>query len=247
MWIFVWILLSVFVLGVFAWSIQILFQQKKVWKAFADKHGWHYEAGKMTASPSMMGAFGDHRVALFSDSRQMPDARGQRFFSVIEIEMDGGMPMGGVFATPDMAPLLNGLNFTQTFNPAGDNWKASYIVRTNDKEALKDYLTPERQKALHAIFSMKGASAIFLFDQEAAALRIETVDPLRGEERLEKILVQFVKAADMLSLKGDGAGKTENKKPAPKSKKPKTEKAKKAPKEVPSKADDAPAQDETEK
>lgn len=203
MWFFIWFLLSLFVLGVFGWSLLILEAQKKAWRSYAKKYGMEYRTGRFMDSPALAGRIDKRRVFIYTNAKQTADLRGQRFVTVIEIEMGHGIPAGGgLFATADMAPLADQFNFSDTFVPmagAKNDWNSAYLVRCRDTKAVEAYLTPARQKILHTIFSMKNAAALFVFDEHEAVLRVETADPLRDPERLEKIVTQFLSAIQKLA------------------------------------------------
>jgi hypothetical protein len=199
MWIFLWVVLSLFVLGVFAWSMFILQEQKKAWYNFAKKTGLTYKAGKFTDAPIVTGMVKQHKVTFFTDSLRTQDIRGRRFVTTIEIEMGSGMATTAVLATPDYSDFLAPLQFPQTYQPAGP-WNAAYIVKTRNKDVLASYLTPERAKIINSLFSTKGLSSIFFFDPQDSILRIETPDPLRQADRLENLARRVYLVADGLTL-----------------------------------------------
>lgn len=198
MWIILWVVLSVFVLGVFAWSQRILVQQKRAWAAFAKKNGFLYEPGKFMAAPAMAGKTGPYVVAFYTDAQQTGDARGQRLVSVLEIELGRGIPGAGAIGTKEMAGFIGGLKFKESFEPDFPDWKKEWVLRAREAAAVNAYLTKERLDALRDLFSMKAAS-MFFFDELASLIRIETVDPLKDPERLEKILKRLVPIADRLA------------------------------------------------
>ena len=199
MWFFLWLVLSVFVMGFFLWSMAILQQQKKAWYFFAKKMGFTYKAGKYTDSPVVTGVVKHYKVTFFTDSLRANDIRGRRFVTTIEIEMGGGMPATSVLATKDFGDYLAPLRNTETYQPPGP-WDKSYIVKTKSKEALARYLTPERVKILSGIFSIKNSAGLFFFDSRDCILRIETPDPLRDAERMEKMARRLFTAVDGLAL-----------------------------------------------
>lgn len=201
MWIGItlWAVASAFVIGVTVWSLRILFQQKKAWASFAKKHGLSYEKSKFMESPRVGGFFGGRKVALYGTSRPTADARRQRFVTVIEVEMGPGTPAAAAFGTAEFSDFLESLIFKQPYRPEGVDWKEGWRVVAAEADALKAYMTPARIKALHNVFSMSGAAVLFFFDDFDSVLRVETSDPLRSEEKVDKIIRQFVKVADILA------------------------------------------------
>ena len=199
MWLFLWLVLSVFVMGFFLWTMAILQQQKKAWYFFAKKMGFTYKAGKYTDSPIVTGMYNNYKATFFTDSLRVNDIRGRRFVTTIEIELGAGMPTTAVLATKDFNDYLAPLRNTQTYQPPG-TWDKSYIVKTKNKEILVRYLTPERVKILSGLFSIKNAASLFFFDPQDCILRIETPDPIRDAERMEKMIRRLFTAVDGLAL-----------------------------------------------
>lgn len=198
MWVFIWILLSAFIIGVFVWSLYTLGQQKTAWRSFAQKNGLSYRPGRFNESPYVEGPMEGFQVALFADMKLTPDMRGQRYVTVIEIELKRGMPTGGVVATAAMAPYLAELSFSESFAPDYKGWKPEYILRGRNSKALEDYLTVPRLKLLAALFEMKNSNVLYFFDEDNAALRIETMDPMRSAAHVEKMVRQFLSAVPKL-------------------------------------------------
>lgn len=199
MWIFLWLVLSLFVLGVYAWSQRILMQQKHAWSTFAKKNGFLYEGGKFTSAPAMAGKMGPHTASLYTGVQTTSDARGQRFVTVLQFEMGKGTPAAGAVSTKELEPFISALKFKETFVPDFRDWKTEYIIRTRDAGAMQKFLTHDRLETLHSVFSMKNSSALFFFDELDSVLRIETSDPLTNPVRLEKILKRLAAAADKLA------------------------------------------------
>ncbi len=200
MWIFLWIILSLFVLGIFGWQSWILWEQKKAWKAFARKNGMEYEPRRSLDSAIVRGTIGGFRMTLFSDSKQTNDIRRERYVSVIEFELGDGMPTGAAIGTSDMKPFIDTLSFTQNLTPDYEKWTGGYVARTRDREALRLYLTQPRLDALVGLFGMNNASVLYFFDELDCVLHIETIDPLRDPEKLDRIINRIVRAVNVLAI-----------------------------------------------
>ena len=199
MWLMIWIVFSVLMLGFVAWTMLVLLQQKKAWKTFALKNDLNYNSDSMTASPSVQGRYQKRGFALYSDVQKTTDIRGQRYVSVVEIQLGDGMPTGGVVATSGLKVFTDQLIFDETIDVSVEGWDDSYIVRARDKANLKAYLTEPRAKFLSKIFKMKNATVLFFFDELESILRIETTDPLRDAERLQKIMDQIMAGVKILT------------------------------------------------
>ena len=196
MWIFLWFLLSAFVIGVSGWSLSILQQQKKAWQEFAKKNNLAYVAGGLTGSPSVSGRLKNHQISLYTDTQQTSDVRGQRFVIVIEVVLGPGMPTGAAIATKEYRDFLASLKMNETYLPQIAGWSPEYIVKTRSREALSRYLTDERAAILHSLFVMKNSMVLFFFDEIEGVLRIETGDPLRNAAHLCRRADGIVLAAD---------------------------------------------------
>lgn len=195
----IWLALSGFVFVIYAWSLRVLFQQKKAWKVFAEKNKMQYDGGRLTSPPSMTGMFSGYRVFMYTDTEQTFDMRGQRYVCVIEIELGMGMFVSTAIATKEMTSFVLSLTtLSQEFKPQSSNWDDSYIIRTRNASIMKRYLTEDRLKALHSLFGMKSSSAIFFFDDVEAVFRVQTTDPLRDPEKIKRILTRIVSQIEIL-------------------------------------------------
>lgn len=201
LWFFIWIVLSTFILSVFAWSVQILLKQKKAWKAYAAKMNLSYTGGaKFMSSPTVTGKIKNYPVSLFTSQQAAADIRGQRFSTIIEIALGSGMPDNGVAGTAAMAELINGLNMPHAFVPTDKNWDPTWLIRTRSLSMMERYMTQARIDALKRIFKMNILSALFIFDQQEGVFRIETADALSDGEKLEKIMSGLIQQIDILAV-----------------------------------------------
>ena len=192
MWgVFLWAVISAFIIGTFLWSTIILFQQKRAWEAYAKKHKLAYEPSGLFGPPVIRGKIGENRFTFFTDVQKTRDVRGQRMVTVIEVEMGPGMPAAAAMASKEFREFIGELNLSGTFDPNSPDWKPDYVLQTRSVDRLKQYLTPERIKTLHSLFSMRNSVALFFFDTHEAVLRIETPDPLQDAVHMEKITIRL--------------------------------------------------------
>lgn len=196
----IWFVLSAFVLAVYGWSMKILFEQKEAWRKFAEKHKLDYKSEKLTSPPYLTGRYKDHRLYVYSGVQATNDVSGQRFVTIIEIELGKGVPVAGAVGTGNLGRFILGLNFEQEYAPNSEYWDTAYTLKTRDATLLKLYLTEDRLKALQSLFKMKNASVLYFFDDVESVLRIETPDPLRNAGRMEKIFDRIYKALDILMI-----------------------------------------------
>lgn len=151
----------------------------------------------------MKGLVYGHQVAFFPDVQATQDQRGQRFVTVLEFDVGQGMPTGAMISTANFATFASNLNFAQTLEIDYPGWDKTRIVRARDAAALKDYLTKDRLEFLHNIMTMKNATALYFFDEENAIVHIETSDPIRDEQRMEKIVQKITASLSKLKLTPD--------------------------------------------
>lgn len=198
-WIFIWAVLSAFVLGVFAWSLRILFQQKAAWRAYAEKMKLTYANGpRFLSSPNLSGAIGAYGFGLYTEEQKSDDARNQRFSTILEIALRRGLPAIGAMGTIRVVPLIHTLHLPQSMVPEDKEWDPSWMVRGRNAAMIRAYLTPARMEIIKKIFRMKILSALLVFDEQDMVLRIETADPLNNKDRLEKIVKGLIQQAEGL-------------------------------------------------
>lgn len=188
-WFFLWILFSVFVLGIFFWSIRTLLMQRRAWRTFATALNLTYQNGdRFLSSPSVNGSLGSYGFSLHTEQLRTDDMRGERFSMVVEFSLRRGLPTFGAVATKRLVPFLDTLDMPQSWRPEDAEWDESWVVRARNVTVAQTYLTPERRETIKKIFRMKALSVMFVFDRQDAVLRIETADPLIDSQKLEKIV-----------------------------------------------------------
>ncbi len=200
-WLLIWVFAVVFIFGIFVWSMQILFKQKKAWADFAKKNTLQYTPGALMKSPSVNGLYKGYPLSVFSEEQPTPDQRGRRFRSVLQFELPSGMPTEGVVASGEGHGFANSLtDLTHVIVPEIPGFPQTVLIRTSNHEELKPYLTDERYKSLQALMTIKSISAVFIFDRSATFLRFETSDPLADSGKLERLCAKIAEHAKVLSL-----------------------------------------------
>lgn len=197
-WFLLWFVLSAFVLGAFAWSTRVLFQQKRAWGAFAKTARMTVTPGALLSSPQIQGVWDAFRFSLVSEEQKSPDARGTRFRSILELHRQIPMRFSGAVGFGDLEQQLGALNLPTTFIPQSPSWKPNWFLRTSDAAAMNDYLTEDRIKALESVFRVKAASALLVFDGMNVLLRLETPDALTDVRKLEAIVKRMTDSAHIL-------------------------------------------------
>ena len=200
-WILVWIFISVALLGFLAWSLFISFQQKKVWKAFAEKHKLRYKSNSLMETPELGGVFDDYKIACFENEHGGVDQRGgSRKMIAVEVSLESSLPIDGGIAGGGMVELIKELAFGAEIVPEHKHWDKSYIAAGSNRYVLKSYLTDERLDALIKLMRIKNAWTILIFRGDRMLIRIDTPNPLAEGEYFEKLMHLMVDTAKVMEV-----------------------------------------------
>lgn len=197
-WFVLWIFFSVFILGVFFWSLQILLRQKAAWKQYAARHNLSYQSGSLMQSPTVTGLVSGYELGLFSEARTENDSKGRKFRTVLQLDLKPGMPAEGVISSAGMAAIVSTLDIKESFKPESAEWDDKIIVKATNPEKLHPYFTPARIKALKALMGTKGVEAMLIFNENETFLRFETPDPLDSIEKVDRLVTKICGVADIL-------------------------------------------------
>lgn len=197
-WFLIWVFLAVFITGIFLWSAQILFRQKKTWGDFAKKHKLNARSIALMKSPIVSGDFRGFNIHLYSEEQPTEDQRGRRFRTILQVELPP-MPVAGIVASSRSHAFANGLvDLNEVYVPEFPGWDSSLLIKTANVELLKPYLTDERLRALLSLLTIKTFNALYIFDKTAGFLRLETPDPLYDMQKLERLLSKVTDQATLL-------------------------------------------------
>ncbi len=230
-WIFLWLILTVIILGATFWSTIILYRQKAAWERFARIHKMTYLRGKLMESPTVEGMIGACKISLFTAMRQGENDRKNRMVSVIEIALPHGMIDGGAAGTPEMVPFMQSLETIKPMEVSHEKWQENYTFMGRNQDALKLYLTPERLEALAHILVLKNADILVMFDGNQAVIRVETVDPMLVPQKLDKIITRLIADGEKLAVDEEEFKQIESKAVPDEAKSETDEEEKSAPKE----------------
>jgi hypothetical protein len=200
-WLALWIVLSLTLMGFLAWTLLISYKQKRAWKAFAARHKLRYASGRMMQSPEMDGLIEDYRFSFFTSEHNSPDARTSRKLATVEIMLGSALPIEGGVASGSMIPVLKALDLKFEITPAGEGWSKAYLAACSNRAAMEAYMTPERVQILSKLMQMAHVWVIFVFRNGLTLLRIDTPSPLDTDEQLEKLSKILIRSAKILELK----------------------------------------------
>lgn len=204
-WLFIWVVLAVFILGIFFWSIQILLRQKTTWKAFAKANGLAYEKKGFLESPIVNGKYDGLGLTIYSEEQLVNDASKRQFRSIILVHIEEGYPTGGVIGTGANKNFINQLNLPKIYTPELSKWDEDISLHVQDEKNAKAFFNNERLSALHKLLHIKESEALFIFDEKESYYRYETANPLDNLEGLNKRVSAIVKQCHPLSPKSEKA------------------------------------------
>ena len=201
-WLLIWVFAVVFICGVFLWSTQILFRQKRAWAEFAKKNTLQYTSGALMKSPLVKGVYKGFPLTVYSEEQPTPDQRSRRFRTVIQFELPGGMPVEGVVASPDNHVFaMSLLDLVEKYVPADTSFPETIMIRTRSVAALEPYLTKERMQILQSLMTLKSIHGVFIFDRNATFLRMEMADAMTDPEKLVRFCSKLAEQAAVLAIK----------------------------------------------
>ncbi len=203
MWILLWIIVAIIILGATGWSTIILIQQKKAWEAYAKKNGLKFIKSKFFQPPEMNGVINDYQVAFFTAEQQEVDDRNNRLLTVVQITADENMVDGFAAVSPIMKPFLESLEAVKPHKLKSKGWDPKNFVSSRNKARVDAYMTEERLKAITSLLNMKNANVLVLSDETESIIRIETSNPLQQEELINKFMERVFARFEVLKVKAD--------------------------------------------
>ena len=203
-WVFLWLVLSIVLLGATFWSTWILIQQKQAWKSYALKNGLRYTSGRFFESPQVEGIVDGYTVSLFSATQMNEDSRKNRQRTVVEVKLNASMVYGLGAGTPEMLPFLKTLDVLSPHDVKGrTGWNNNNALLSVNADVIDAYLTEDRFKALCSVLSIPKADVLVLMEEESAVVRVETANPLEDEKRLEGVLQKLFARIKKLEVSGE--------------------------------------------
>lgn len=219
-WLFLWVVLAVFVLGIFFWSLQVLMKQKMAWQKFAKKFGLGFDKGSFLQSPVISGSYEEFNITLFSEEQPASDIRRRQFRTLLLIRFHASCEPVAVIGTSRHGAFLKDMNLPEKHTPSASQWDDKLAYHTHDEKGLKAYLSPERNAAFHKLLHIKNADMLFVMDNQDGYFTLETPDPFDNADALNKRVENILKELRVIigKQKPVGTGEKESGKPAPKKK-----------------------------
>lgn len=205
-WLVLWIVLSLTLLGFLGWTLLILFRQKMAWKAYAEKHKLRYQPGKFVESPQMDGMIDGYQFSFFTSEHTSSDIRNSRKMTAVEVVLNGNFSVEGGVASAGMIPVLKSAGFKLEVSPEHEGWSKAYLAQADNRAAMEMYLSKERVQVLSKLMGLAHVWVVFIFRTNMALLRIDTPSAIDSAQQLESLVKILGGAARILELK-DGESK----------------------------------------
>ncbi|MGB1077151.1 MAG: hypothetical protein ACPG05_02505 [Bdellovibrionales bacterium] len=197
-WLFAWVVIAVFIIGVFFWSMQILFQQKKAWKRLAKSLGLEYSEQALFKSPVVEGQYKGYSVVLYSEEQPTTNAGRNQFRTILLLGFQEGFPTGIAVASSGRRAFIESLKVEHAHKPDFKDWNGSTVFHTEDDDVCTKFMNADRYGALHKLMNLKNKDTILIVDDKEGYYRIETTDPLLDVDVVEKMLNKFTATCDVI-------------------------------------------------
>lgn len=197
---FLWLGVTVLLLGFWFWSIHIVLRQKRAWKVYASKRKLRYHKKGLLETPGVSGVIEDYSVSLFASEHGELNGRSHRNLTAIEITLHTSLPTDCALASGGMVPIVQGIGLHQEFKPPTKGWDDSYIVRAADLDIAREYLTHERLSNIIGLMKTEKAWIIFLFMGGKGILRLDTPLPIDNPKEIDVLVKQMINAANTLEV-----------------------------------------------
>lgn len=202
---FVWLVITILLLGFWFWSIYVVVRQKSAWKLYADKRKLRFHSRGFLETPSLSGVIDQYAVSMFASEHGELDGRSHKHLTAIEITLHTSLMTNCALASGGMVPVVEAIDFHQEFKPSMKGWDDSYIVRAQDLNIVREYLDADRLNKLIQLMKIDRAWIIFLFIGGKGILRLDTPLPIDNPKEIDLLIKQLINAAKALEL-SDGEG-----------------------------------------
>lgn len=200
MWIFLWFILSAFLIGASLWSLQILLRQKKAWEQYAKKKGFVFNKGTFMGPAEMTGTIDKYKLSFFTAERPGIDVRTRRYITAIEIDLAEGVVDSGAFGTKEMIPFMMTLDRLHPYTSEIPGLEQDHKAFVKHDAVMNAYLNKDRVEAIGNILKTRNSDTILLFNDSEVVLRLETSDPMQDAEKIDKIITRLLSLVDKLRV-----------------------------------------------
>ena len=204
---YIWLFISLFLLGFWGWTLLVVVQQKRAWKAFAEKRQLRFHDQGMFATPMVGGSIDSYGVSLFASEHSELDERSQRRLTAIELSLQSDFPFACGVASGGMVSVVDAFDIRHEYKPQVKGWDNAYVLRTSDLQMAQNYFSEERMQKVLDLMKIEKAWIILIFFEDRGILRMDTPYPIDNPEELDKLITQMIDAARTLEI---GKGETKD-------------------------------------
>lgn len=208
-WIFLWIVVVVIVIGVMIWNLSLLIKQKKAMRIYAKKNELQYIPNGFSQAATVQGHMMGRRILITPEVVSSGDLRGNRQLTLIQLIFDAHMPVGGALGTGYFKEFVRNLNIVNLELFSKHNFNEDGLAATKNKDVMLDYYTPERIEVIKEVMALPHVDVLYIFDENEAVFQVFTVDPLETPKQIDVFVKTMLKAAKILEVSQGGNQKIE--------------------------------------
>jgi len=198
---YLWVFISLFLLGFWGWTLLVVTQQKRAWKLFAEKRKMRYHDTGMFSTPMVSGAIESYGVSLFASEHSELDARSYKRLTAIEVSLQSNFPFTSVVASGGMVGVVDAFDIRHEYKPTVKGWDNSYVLRTSDLNMAHSYFTDERIKNVVELMKKDKVWVILAIIEDRGILRLDTPYPIDNPKDLDALIKQMIEIARSLEIK----------------------------------------------
>ena len=199
MWLFLWIFFAFAIIGGFCWSYHVLYEQKRAWNVFAKKYNLEFAKGTFFEPPSAAGQIKGRQVNLYTQQKINDQTRTSSNQTVVEVFLNDLPGTTAVVTSAGFMDFMESVGLPAPFIVEDPKWPANILARTFEDER-PDLWFLENSKRVEAIqtLSKMPFDIGFVTDADRAFVVVRTSLPLTDPKRINQILGQLFKAAELL-------------------------------------------------
>ncbi len=197
---YVWLFISLFLLGFWLWTLYVVLQQKRAWKHFAENRKMRYHETGMFTTPMVSGAIDTYGVSLFASEHSELDARSFKRLTAIEVALQSDFPFSCAIASGGMVSVVDAFDIRHEFKPTIKGWDNSYILRASDTKMVRHFLSDERLEKILGLMAIDKAWVILAIIEDRGILRLDTPYPIDSSKELDKLISQMIDIAQTLEM-----------------------------------------------
>lgn len=201
MWLFLWVVFVLTAAGFFLWSYHAIYEQKRTWKKFAQKHNLEYMNAPLMQSPSMAGDLKGRQVNFYTQIVDTP--QGQKLSkNVIEVFLNEIPDLLCVAASSGFSDFVSMLDLPDPFSVDDEKWPQNLMARTFENEVPEIWFKDNKNR-VEAIYKLSKLpfDTLFLSDGEQAFVAIRTSNPLSNPAQLNKVIGVLYETVKLLEEK----------------------------------------------